>query len=123
MQVTMCFVLQFKKHHLIPHSILTEDTAVKVTCAAMNWRIPTDWRNDRAQKESNHSMPLLNLADWDKAQKRIKVSSKSQKVKTDINSQIKKKCKLKNDGDGVQKENGSGAREAKKDSSSEIYLC
>ena len=89
----------------------------------MNWRIPTDWRNDRAQKESNHAMPLLNLADWDKAQKRIKVSSKSQKVKTDINSQIKKKCKLKNDGDVVQKENASGAREAKKDSSSEIYLC
>ena len=90
----------------------------------MNWRIPTDWRNDRAQKESNHAMPLLNLADWDKAQqKRSSSSSKSQKVKTDINSQIKKKCKLKNDGDGVQKENASGAREAKKDSSSEIYLC
>ena len=93
----------------------SEDKAVEVTCAVMNWRIPTDWRNDRAEKASNHNMPLLDLADWDKAQKR------SSRAKTDINSQIKKKCKLKNDSDAQQKENG--APKEKKDSSSGEYVC
>eukprot|EP00584_Thalassiosira_punctigera_P014704 CAMPEP_0172552560 /NCGR_PEP_ID=MMETSP1067-20121228/45836_1 /TAXON_ID=265564 ORGANISM="Thalassiosira punctigera, Strain Tpunct2005C2" /NCGR_SAMPLE_ID=MMETSP1067 /ASSEMBLY_ACC=CAM_ASM_000444 /LENGTH=231 /DNA_ID=CAMNT_0013340563 /DNA_START=175 /DNA_END=870 /DNA_ORIENTATION=- len=43
-----------------------EDRAVEVTCAAMGWKAPTDWRQVRKKEGETHGMPLLDLADWDK---------------------------------------------------------
>lgn len=44
----------------------TEDRAVRVTCAAMGWDVPENWRIFRKEQLSAHGMPLLDLSDWDK---------------------------------------------------------
>jgi hypothetical protein len=44
-----------------------EDRAVEVTCAAMGWARPEDWRRARAKLSETHGLPLLDLADWDAA--------------------------------------------------------
>lgn len=43
-----------------------EDRAVAVTCAAMGWPAPADWRGARARLAETHGLPLLDLADWEK---------------------------------------------------------
>ncbi|KAL7527920.1 hypothetical protein ACHAXR_002191 [Thalassiosira sp. AJA248-18] len=61
-----------------------EDTAVKVTCAAMGWKIPSDWRQIRKEIQSlPQGLPLLDLADWD--QRKLKNSSNDEE---NANAQI-----------------------------------
>ncbi|KAL3816976.1 hypothetical protein ACHAXA_011764 [Cyclostephanos tholiformis] len=42
-----------------------EDRAVEVTCSVMGWRMPQNWRALRRKMTDLHSIPILNLAEWD----------------------------------------------------------
>mmetsp|Transcript_26454 Transcript_26454/g.55264 ORF Transcript_26454/g.55264 Transcript_26454/m.55264 type:complete len:227 (+) Transcript_26454:223-903(+) len=86
-----------------------EDRAVEVTCSAMNWKIPENWRQIRKKEAENHGMPLLDLADWDRRQK-IKNSNDDEITGNNVPNAS---CK-EEDGDG---------REEKKDSTLDEYQC
>ena len=45
-----------------------EDDAVSVTCSAMGWKIPINWRDVRKRIVNLHDIPILDLALWDKEQ-------------------------------------------------------
>ncbi|KAL7549152.1 LOW QUALITY PROTEIN: hypothetical protein ACHAWF_012416 [Thalassiosira exigua] len=48
----------------------TEDTSVRVTCEAMGWDVPRDWRTVREKQRKLHGMPLLDLAEWDRRKRK-----------------------------------------------------
>jgi len=88
---------------------IIEDRAVEVTCSAMNWKIPENWRQIRKKEAETHGMPLLDLADWDRRQK-IKNSNDDEITGNNVPNAS---CK-EEDGDG---------REEKKDSTLDEYQC
>lgn len=47
-----------------------EDRAIEVTCRAMGWKIPANWRLDR--KPSLHGLRILDLAEWDRRHDKTK---------------------------------------------------
>lgn len=84
-----------------------EDRAVEVTCAAMDWKVPQNWRQVRKKEVETHGMPLLDLADWDR--RKTKTNSKEEK---NSNSQTKRK-----DDKHVDKQ------EEKKDATTDEFQC
>mmetsp|Transcript_19056 Transcript_19056/g.34374 ORF Transcript_19056/g.34374 Transcript_19056/m.34374 type:complete len:129 (+) Transcript_19056:616-1002(+) len=89
---------------------ITEDRAVEVTCSAMNWKIPENWRQIRKKEAETHGMPLLDLADWDR-----------RKIKNDDETSHNNNAKSSTSCKG-EKEDGDG-REEKKDSTLDEYQC
>jgi len=87
-----------------------EDRAVEVTCSAMNWKIPENWRQIRKKEAETHGMPLLDLADWDR-----------RKIKNDDETSHNNNAKSSTSCKG-EKEDGDG-REEKKDSTLDEYQC
>lgn len=83
-----------------------EDKALEVTCAAMGWEIPENWRLIRKKESETHGLPLLNLADWD--QRKTKNNSNDE-----TNDNVEMTCKGDKHVDG---------QEEKKDSTDE-YQC
>lgn len=59
----------------------TEDEAVGITCAAMGWKEPKDWRLLRERKRDTHKIPFLDLADWDKKQQQQRKNDSVRKQK------------------------------------------
>ena len=45
---------------------LIENRAVKVTCAAMGWKIPENWRIVRNEMKKVYS-PVMDLSEWDRS--------------------------------------------------------
>lgn len=45
-----------------------EDKAIVVTCSAMGWAVPENWRAIRKKLSDTHNIPVLNLAEWDEYQ-------------------------------------------------------
>ncbi len=99
----------------MPVNTNTEDKAVEVTCAAMKWDAPQNWRHIRKKHADLHDIPILDLAEWDR---RV---SKTRNASNDSNTT--------NPNDHISQRNGNNdnhnddRQEEKKDcSSTEEYI-
>mmetsp|Transcript_19113 Transcript_19113/g.40291 ORF Transcript_19113/g.40291 Transcript_19113/m.40291 type:complete len:242 (-) Transcript_19113:275-1000(-) len=103
-----------------------EDKAVEVTCAAMGWDIPQNWRIVRKKESETHGLPILNLADWDQKQRK---NHKHTNNNNDSDNASKKNASHADttqvaQSKGDEKNNKQvNLQEEKKDSSTDEYQC
>ena len=70
----------------------TEDKAVEVTCAALGWSVPEDWR-ERRKVVDLHGIPILDLAVWDVQRGRTKKrKNEKNNNETKANAEIVPAC-------------------------------
>ena len=88
----------------LKYSPSTEDRAIEVTCEAMGWKMPTNWRLDR--KPSLHGLRILDLADWDRRHDKTKNSYAETNYRTNNVQTVRKRDDRDDDdcSDDIQEE-------------------